>query len=78
VPHGLRKNAVIALLKAECSVAEVSAITGQTFAVVEYYARQVDQRRLSKAAILKLENKRGTGKPKGKPTQEASNSAGLE
>jgi len=78
VPHGLRKNAVIALLEAGCSVAEVSAITGQTFAVVEYYARQVDQRRLSTAAILKLENKRGTGKPAGKLASKACNSAGPE
>ena len=66
VPHGLRKNAVISLLEAGCTVAETAAITGQTYDVVEYYARQVDQSRLGSAAILKLENKRGRGKPTGK------------
>lgn len=68
VPHGLRKNAVISLLEAGCTVAETAAITGQTYDVVEYYARQVDQSRLGSAAILKLENKRGRGKPIGKLT----------
>lgn len=58
VPHGLRKNAVISLLEAGCSVAEVSAITGQTYQMVEYYAAQISRRRLGKAAILKLETKR--------------------
>ena len=63
VPHGLRKNAVIALLEVGCSVAEVAAITGQTYAVVEYYAKRINQRKLASAAIFKLENKGGTGKP---------------
>lgn len=57
VPHGLRKNAVIALLEAGCTVAEVQSITGQSWRVVEYYARQVSQSRLSDAAIVKLEHK---------------------
>jgi integrase len=56
VPHGLRKNAVISLLEAGCTVAEVASITGQTYQVVEHYARQVDQERLGRAAIFKLEN----------------------
>ncbi|MGE8143092.1 tyrosine-type recombinase/integrase [Novosphingobium sp. NPDC080210] len=55
VPHGLRKNAVIALLEEGCTVAEVASITGQTFQVVEHYAAQVNKRRLSKAAMLKFE-----------------------
>jgi len=59
-PHGLRKNAVIALLTAGCSVAETAAITGQTYQLVEYYARQIDQDRLGEAAILKLEQSRDT------------------
>lgn len=59
-PHGLRKNAVIALLTAGCSVAETAAITGQTYQLVEYYARQVDQERLGDAAILRLERKANT------------------
>lgn len=78
VPHGLRKNAVIAFLEAGCTIAETAAITGQTFAMVEYYSRQVDQKRLASAAILKLENKRGTGKPAGKTAKKASIPAGSD
>lgn len=59
-PHGLRKNAVIALLMSECSVAETAAITGQTYQLVEYYARQIDQERMGEAAIFKLEQRRAT------------------
>lgn len=67
VPHGLRKNAVISLLEAQCTIAEVAAITGQTFKIVEQYAAQVDQSKLGNAAIVKFENKRRTGKRFGKP-----------
>lgn len=56
-PHGLRKNAVIALLSAGCSVAETAAITGQTYQLVEYYARQIDQEKMAEAAIYKWEQK---------------------
>lgn len=69
IPHGLRKNAVIALLEAGCTVAEVSAITGQTFGIVEQYASKVNRRRLGKAAILKFdrsENEPRSGKRIGK------------
>lgn len=38
--HGLRKNAVNALLDCGCSVGEVQAITGQSLQMVEHYARQ--------------------------------------
>lgn len=55
VPHGLRKNAVNALLEAGCSIAEVSAITGQGFQIVEHYAAKVNRRKLGKTAILKFE-----------------------
>lgn len=65
VPHGLRKNAVISLLEAGCSVAEVAAITGQTYQIVEQYAAGISQRRMGKAAILKLEQRRH-GKTGGK------------
>lgn len=58
VPHGLRKNAVISLLEAGCSIAEVAAITGQSYQMVEHYAAGINQRRMGKAAILKLERKR--------------------
>lgn len=61
VPHGLRKNAVIALLEAGCTVPEVAAITGQTHQVVEHYAAKVSRRKLGKAAIVKFEKaRRGT------------------
>lgn len=55
VPHGLRKNAVNALLEVGCTVPEVAAITGQTHQIVEHYAKRVDRRKLGKAAILKFE-----------------------
>lgn len=53
--HGLRKSAVVFLLEAGCTDAEVSAITGQSRAMVEHYARQVNQKRLAAAAVLKWE-----------------------
>jgi integrase len=52
VPHGLRKNAVNALLEAGCSVPQAAAISGQTMQLVEYYARRRDQAKLGSAAIL--------------------------
>lgn len=55
VPHGLRKNAVNAFLEAGCTIAEVASITGQTHRVVEHYAAKVNRRKLSGAAIVKLE-----------------------
>jgi integrase len=55
VPHGLRKNAVIALLEAQCSVAETSAISGQTLQMVEMYARGRDQAKLAGDAMLRWE-----------------------
>lgn len=58
VPHGLRKNAVNALLEAGCSSAEVSAITGQSLKTVEHYAKKRDRAVLGKAAILKFEGAR--------------------
>jgi integrase len=66
VPHGLRKNAVNALLEAGCSSAETAAISGQTLQVIEHYAKRRDTRVLGKAAILRWEgqNKSGNGKQK--------------
>ncbi|WP_299327554.1 tyrosine-type recombinase/integrase [Parasphingopyxis sp.] len=58
VPHGLRKNAVIALLEAGCSVAETAAISGQSYKMVEHYAKKIDQEKMGTAAILKWENKK--------------------
>jgi integrase len=53
--HGLRKSAVVMLLEAGCTDAEVAAITGQSRDMVEHYALAVSQRRLAAAAILKWE-----------------------
>jgi len=53
--HGLRKSAVVMLLEAGCTDAEVAAITGQSRSMVEHYARAVNQRKLAAAAILKWE-----------------------
>jgi integrase len=53
--HGLRKSAVVFLLEAGCTDAEVSAITGQSRQMVEHYARQVNQDKLAAAAVLKWE-----------------------
>jgi hypothetical protein len=53
--HGLRKSAVVFLLEAGCSDAETEAITGQSRDMVEHYAKQVNQKRLAAAAILKWE-----------------------
>jgi integrase len=53
--HGLRKSAVVTLLEAGCSDAEVAAITGQSRQMVEHYARLVNQEHLARSAILKWE-----------------------
>lgn len=53
VPHGLRKNAVNALLEAGCSTAEVGAITGQSLQMVEHYAKGRNQTKLATVAMLK-------------------------
>jgi integrase len=58
VPHGLRKNAVNALLEHGATVPEVAAITGQTYDIVERYAARVNRRKLGEAAILKFEQRR--------------------
>jgi integrase len=55
VPHGLRKNAVNALLESGCSAAEVSAITGQSLQMIEHYAKERDRAHLGRSAILKFE-----------------------
>lgn len=53
--HGLRKSAVVTLLEAGATDAEVSAITGQSREMVAHYSRQVNQSKLAAAAILKWE-----------------------
>lgn len=58
VPHGLRKNAVNSLLLSGCTIAETAAITGQSYAVVEHYAKQIDHITLGDAAVSKLDDAR--------------------
>lgn len=72
--HGLRKSAVVMLLEAGCTTAEVQAITGQSMEMVEHYAKEVNQRKLAASAILKWENAAGTGivKPAVKPAPAAA------
>jgi len=53
--HGLRKSAVVSLLEAGCTDAEVAAITGQSRQMVEHYGRMVSQERLAAAAMQKWE-----------------------
>ena len=57
VPHGLRKNAVIALLEAGCSAAQTAAVSGQSLMMVSHYAKQRDQSSLADAAMLRWENR---------------------
>lgn len=56
--HGLRKSAVVMLLEAGCTDAEVASITGQSREMIVHYAREVNQGRLAAAAVLKWENSR--------------------
>lgn len=51
VPHGLRKNAVNALLEVGCSVAQTAAISGQSLQMVEHYARKRNQPKLARSAM---------------------------
>lgn len=54
VPHGLRKNAVNSLLESGCSVAEVSAITGQDLRTIEHYGKERDREHLAGQGMSKL------------------------
>lgn len=58
VPHGLRKNAVNALLEAGCSIGETSAISGQSLGLVEHYSKRRDNRKMGKSAIKRWEGER--------------------
>jgi len=59
VPHGLRKNAVIALLEAGCSTAQTAAISGQSLGMVEHYAKRRNNRKLASAAVLQWQGTDG-------------------
>lgn len=54
--HGLRKNLVNNLLEAGCSTSQVSAITGQSLALVEHYAKGRDTKALAVSAMQKWES----------------------
>jgi hypothetical protein len=70
--HGLRKSAVVRLLEAGCTTAEVQAITGQSVEMVELYAKDVNTRKLAKSGMQKWENASGTeiAKPIAKPSSD--------
>jgi hypothetical protein len=46
------------LLEAGCTDAEIAAITGQSRQMIEHYARQVNQEKLTRSAILRWEQSR--------------------
>jgi hypothetical protein len=68
VPHGLRKNAVIALLEAGCSSPETAAISGQSLRVVEHYAKERDQSLMADSAVLKWQGTNRERSNRGKPS----------
>ena len=51
----MSQSAVVILLQAGCTDAEVAAITGQSRRMIEHYAKRVSQEKLAAAAILKWE-----------------------
>lgn len=52
--HGLRRNAVMSLVEAGCTTEEIQAITGQSPAIIAYYAAQYRRRQVAKRAAVKL------------------------
>ena len=53
--HGLRASSVEKLRGAGCEDREIESITGMSQPIVRRYNRFADQKRLAKAAILRLE-----------------------
>lgn len=53
--HGLRKNAVNALLEAGAEPDDVAAVTGHSKNMLAHYSKKVDQRRLAARAIERWE-----------------------
>lgn len=53
--HGLRASSVENLREAGCDDAGIESITGMSQPIIKRYSRFADQRRLAKAAILRLE-----------------------
>ena len=56
--HGLRHTAAARLAEAGCTDREIMSILGhRTASMVSRYTRKADQKRLAKAAIVKLESR---------------------
>jgi hypothetical protein len=53
--HGLRASSVENLREAGCDDASIESITGMSQAIIKRYSRFADQKKLAKAAILRLE-----------------------
>ena len=56
--HGLRASSVVSLREVGCGDREIESITGMSPGMVTRYSRFSDQRKLAKAAILRLERNR--------------------
>ncbi|MGB2931972.1 MAG: tyrosine-type recombinase/integrase, partial [Methyloceanibacter sp.] len=56
--HGIRASSVVGLREVGCSDRDIESITGMSPAMVTRYSRFADQRKLAKAAILRLERNR--------------------
>lgn len=55
--HGLRKLALVSMAEAGCTTHEMQAMSGhKTLGQLEVYTRAADQRTLSEAAVIRLEN----------------------
>ena len=54
--HGLRKTAVTSLLEAGCEIAQVAAVTGQSYVMVEHYAKRINQPKMARQAMDKWEH----------------------
>jgi len=52
--HGLRASSVENLREASCDDAGIESITGMSQPIIKRYSRFANQRRLAKAAILRL------------------------
>lgn len=58
--HGLRRNAVAALVESDCSPREIQAITGQSLQMIEHYAQDYRRAAFSRRAMDKWEAKNKT------------------
>jgi hypothetical protein len=56
--HGIRASSVVSLREVGCGDRDIESITGMSSEMVTRYSRFADQRKLAKAAILRLERNR--------------------